>query len=225
MVERLPVKEMVPGSSPGPGAGQSCESDNIIFYWITMPEDLNQIQKFKIKNRESWFKTIVLSALSVVIIFKFVGGSFRVDLSALGFTDVLSLFLALFSIFISALFYFKATDTSNEFYNNTYKFTQEMSKILERIHSEFGEKLSNIQQAQSQAGFKKSSNETTNPELRGTSEKPEKIEEPQEPTPMSAPAPVPIPLPTSNPAPTSIPEESPEPIAENTREANANSLE
>lgn len=112
-----------------------------------MAEDFNQIEKNKIKNRESWFKMIILSAFSVVIIAKLLGSSFNIDLSELKFTDVLSLLLALFSMGIAIAFYFKATDTSNEFYDNTYKFSQSMTEILARIESGFGEKLSNIQDA------------------------------------------------------------------------------
>ncbi|WP_458400943.1 hypothetical protein [Mailhella sp.] len=62
-----------------------------------------------------------------------------VDLSTL-----LSLALALFSIFISFQFYFKTTETSNKFYDNTYKFTKDISEILVKIESGFGEKLDYI---------------------------------------------------------------------------------
>jgi ATP-dependent Lon protease len=59
-------------------------------------------------------------------------------------SQLFSLLLALFSISLAALFYFKATDTSNKFYDNTYKFTQQTSEILNKIESGFGEKLSNL---------------------------------------------------------------------------------
>ena len=144
-----------------------------------MSEDLNQTEKFKIKNRESWFKMIIFSAFSIAILVKIIESPFKIDLSNLSFTDVLSLFLALFSIGISAAFYFKASDTSNEFYNNTYKFTQEMSRLLERIDSGFGEKLNNISQSQGQIV---NSLKNNNGGIQGSSEKPKIIEEPQEPT-------------------------------------------
>ena len=38
----------------------------------------------------------------------------------------------------------KATDTSNNFYDNSYKFTKEISEILGRIEAGFGEKLKHI---------------------------------------------------------------------------------
>lgn len=142
-----------------------------------MAEDLDQIQKFKIKDRESWFKMIILSAFSVVIISKLVGGSFRVDLSELSFTDVLSLFLALFSIGISVAFYFKATDTSNEFYNNNYRFTQEMSKILAKIDSGFTEQLKNIHETQSHMADKLENwGSSDNPRTKSSLEKENPVE-------------------------------------------------
>jgi len=59
-------------------------------------------------------------------------------------STLLSLLLALFSVALSALFYFKATDTSNAFYDNTYKFTKEIAELLVKIESGFGEKLRHL---------------------------------------------------------------------------------
>lgn len=60
------------------------------------------------------------------------------------FSSFLSLLLALFSVGLAALFYFKATDTSNSFYDNTYKFSQEVANLLARIESGFGERLKHL---------------------------------------------------------------------------------
>ncbi|MCX5875693.1 MAG: hypothetical protein NT087_05235 [Deltaproteobacteria bacterium] len=60
------------------------------------------------------------------------------------FPAFLSLLLALFSVGLSALFYFKATETSNSFYDNTHKFTREVSQILGRIEAGFGERLRHL---------------------------------------------------------------------------------
>jgi archaellum component FlaC len=60
------------------------------------------------------------------------------------FTDLLSIFVSFFAIALSIAFYFKATDTSNRFYDNSYKFTKEISEILGRIEAGFGEKLKHI---------------------------------------------------------------------------------
>jgi len=57
------------------------------------------------------------------------------------FPTLLSLLLALFSVGLSALFYFKATESSNSFYDNTYKFTTDISQLLTRMDTGLGEKL------------------------------------------------------------------------------------
>jgi DNA repair exonuclease SbcCD ATPase subunit len=60
------------------------------------------------------------------------------------FYAFLSLLLALFSVGLAVLFYFKATDTSNAFYDNTYKFTKDIAELLVRIESGFGERLKHL---------------------------------------------------------------------------------
>ncbi|TOH64776.1 hypothetical protein CGI76_24340, partial [Vibrio parahaemolyticus] len=52
----------------------------------------------------------------------------------------LSIVLALFSVGLSAIFYFKATDTSNKFYDNSYKYTKDVAQLLVKIESGFGER-------------------------------------------------------------------------------------
>ena len=71
------------------------------------------------------------------------------DFSKFDFSDLLSLTLAIFSIGLSVAFYFKATDTSNKFYDNTYKFTKEISEILGRIEAGFGERLRHLDEGYS----------------------------------------------------------------------------
>lgn len=72
-----------------------------------------------------------------------------VDLTGFSFTDVLSMFLAISAIALSAAFYFKADESSQGFYNNTYHFTKDVSEILGRIESGFGEKLRHIDEGYS----------------------------------------------------------------------------
>ena len=65
------------------------------------------------------------------------------------FPTLLSLLLALFSVGLAALFYFKATDTSNTFYDNTYNFTKDIAQLLVKMESGFGEKLRNLDEGYS----------------------------------------------------------------------------
>lgn len=64
---------------------------------------------------------------------------FKMDVPTL-----LSILLALFSVGLSALFYFKATDTSNKFYDNSYKYTKDVAQLLVKIESGFGERLKKL---------------------------------------------------------------------------------
>lgn len=65
------------------------------------------------------------------------------------FPTLLSLLLALFSVALAALFYFKATETSNTFYDNTYNFTKDIAQLLVKIESGFGEKLRSLDEGYS----------------------------------------------------------------------------
>jgi hypothetical protein len=62
---------------------------------------------------------------------------------------LLSLLLAFFSVGLSALFYFKATETSNNFYDNTHKFTRDISQLLAKMESGFGERLKHLDEGYS----------------------------------------------------------------------------
>lgn len=58
--------------------------------------------------------------------------------------SILSMLLAFFSIFISIFFYFKADETSADFYDSSYKFMKDISVTLGKIEERFGEKLNSL---------------------------------------------------------------------------------
>lgn len=91
-------------------------------------------------------RDLSIVALIVVVGTRFATADFNIDLKDFSFTDLVSLFLAVSSVALSALFYFKADESSRTFYTHTYKFTKEVSEMLGRIDSGFGEKLTNIGQ-------------------------------------------------------------------------------
>ena len=97
----------------------------------------------------SWFKFIVGLMFSGLIVYKLAISNVSFDFSKFDFNSLLSLILALFAISLSVAFYFKATDTSNLFYDNTYKFTKEISEILGRIEAGFGERLRHLDEGYS----------------------------------------------------------------------------
>ncbi|NOQ23924.1 MAG: hypothetical protein GQ564_01050 [Bacteroidales bacterium] len=97
----------------------------------------------------SWFLFIAGILFSVLIAYKLAISNIIFDFSNFDFDTLLSLILALFAISLSVAFYFKANDTSNLFYDNTYKFTKEISEILGRIEAGFGERLRHLDEGYS----------------------------------------------------------------------------
>ncbi len=98
----------------------------------------------KIVNRESWLKIFLIALVAVFVVYKLAVTPMAFDFTKLDSADFLNLILAMFAIGMSAAFYFKATDTSNRFYDNSYKFTKDMSEILGRKEAGFGERLRRI---------------------------------------------------------------------------------
>jgi len=96
-----------------------------------------------------WFKFILGILFSGLIIYKLAISDLTFDFSKFDFNALLSLILAIFAISLSVVFYFKATDTSNLFYDNTYKFTRDISQILGRIEAGFGERLKHLDEGYS----------------------------------------------------------------------------
>lgn len=100
------------------------------------------------------------------------------------FPTLLSLLLALFSVGLAALFYFKATETSNTFYDNTYNFTKDIAQLLVKIESGFGERLRNLDEGYAsmrdylQSGTSRDTKvDETKQKIRGEKEEIEKVVE------------------------------------------------
>lgn len=89
-------------------------------------------------------KDLATLCLIAVVTWKLLDSEVSISIKEFTFTDLLSIFVSFFAIALSIAFYFKATDTSNRFYDNSYKFTKEISEILGRIEAGFGEKLKHI---------------------------------------------------------------------------------
>lgn len=105
----------------------------------------------KFEKAEGQLKKLTSGAirLSIIILFSVIAwriawSAFSLDLSKFDFSDMLAMILALFAISMSVAFYFKSTDSSNQFYDNIYNFTQKTSEILGRIEERFGERLKHI---------------------------------------------------------------------------------
>jgi flagellar biosynthesis GTPase FlhF len=92
-------------------------------------------------NLWEWVKAICSVAIVGVVLYKIYITPFNITVD---FPTLLSLLLALFSVALASLFYFKATETSNTFYDNTYNFTKDIAQILVKIESGFGERLKHL---------------------------------------------------------------------------------
>jgi hypothetical protein len=87
--------------------------------------------------------------LMLALTYRLAVSKITIDLSGFSFTDLLSLVLAVSAVVLSAAFYFKADESSKNFYDNTYNFTRHISETLGRIEERFGERLKNIDEGYS----------------------------------------------------------------------------
>lgn len=110
-------------------------------------DDIRDKRFFNIIYLKLWAKILLISVTLAVVLYKFI--QLPIDLINFDFSDFLSLILAIFSIGMSMLFFINANETSNKFYDNTYKFTQDTSEILGRIESGFGERLRHLDEGYS----------------------------------------------------------------------------
>jgi hypothetical protein len=100
----------------------------------------------KIRNRNSWLIIFIVLFVIGVFLWKLADGSIKFEFTDFVFSDLLAILLAFFAISLAVAFYFKATDTSNKFYDNTYNFTKDISEKLGRIEERFSEKLGHIEE-------------------------------------------------------------------------------
>lgn len=98
---------------------------------------------------------VTLIAAGIVILFAVViakrlatADLSKLNLTGFDFSQLLALLLALFATALSAQFYFKAAETSNSFYNNTYNFMKDVSEVLGRMEERFGKQLEGLEKAQ-----------------------------------------------------------------------------
>lgn len=98
----------------------------------------------KVNSTLSLLIKISLVIIITVLSWRIAWSNLQLDLSQYTFSDLLALILALFAMAMSIIFYFKSTDSSNQFYNNVYTFTQKTSELLGRIEERFGERLKHL---------------------------------------------------------------------------------
>jgi len=125
-----------------------------------------------------------VKAISTIVVVGVI--SYKIYLTPISLTvdfpTLLSLLLALFSVGLAALFYFKATETSNTFYDNTYNFTKDIAQLLIKIESGFGEKLRNLDEGYAamrsqlqSAPYQNGDTEETKQKIKGEKQEIEKV--------------------------------------------------
>ena len=88
--------------------------------------------------------TTAVVAFIAILTARLISGNVRISFATFAFNDLLTLILAVFSIGLSVSFFHQANNVSNVFYDNIYKFTQDVSVILGRIEAGFGERLRHL---------------------------------------------------------------------------------
>lgn len=125
-----------------------------------------------------------VKAISTIVVVGVI--SYKIYLTPISLTvdfpTLLSLLLALFSVGLAALFYFKATEISNTFYDNTYNFTKDIAQLLIKIESGFGEKLRNLDEGYAamrsqlqSAPYQNGDTEETKQKIKGEKQEIEKV--------------------------------------------------
>lgn len=92
--------------------------------------------ELKIKNRFSWLIIGSVSIFVVGIMYAFIFGNIEID-----FITIVTLAIAFFSIYLSALFYFKATEQSNNFYDRSFNHTRQIQVLLSQMEGKFNKSL------------------------------------------------------------------------------------
>jgi ABC-type multidrug transport system fused ATPase/permease subunit len=94
------------------------------------------------RNRNSIFSIVIISVLVAFVIFIVIYFILTQRISVnIDFPYLLSLVVSMFALGLSIVFYFKASETSNKFYDNTYKYTHDISEKIGRMDERFGERL------------------------------------------------------------------------------------
>jgi hypothetical protein len=95
---------------------------------------------------------ITLAIISIIITVFVCIIIYKTNISVEG---IISFLLAFFSIFISVLFYIKASDTSTSFYERSYDIMKDVSVSLGKIEERFGERLNSMNDTLSLLSFEK----------------------------------------------------------------------
>ncbi len=118
------------------------EKDRETNDYIEILNKLLELEKEKKKTNPIKITICIVGGIGCVMFIAIL--CYSILKSEFSLDSILSTFLAFFSIFISIFFYFKADETSTNFYNSSYEFMKDISVTLGKIEERFGEKLNSL---------------------------------------------------------------------------------
>lgn len=118
------------------------EKDSETNDYIEILNKLLELEKQKKKTNPLKITICIVGGIGCVMFIAIL--CYSILKSEFSLDSILSTLLAFFSIFISIFFYFKADETSTNFYNSSYEFMKDISVTLGKIEERFGEKLNNL---------------------------------------------------------------------------------
>lgn len=107
-------------------------------------ENTNRSIEDKIKNRSNILKWIMIFMVLIGFGTLILLNKIKIDLTSIEFSDVLTLVISLWAIYISMQFYFSSQRSSISFYDNVYNFIQDISKNLANLDGSVNEKLNGL---------------------------------------------------------------------------------
>lgn len=109
---------------------------------------------------------LILLSVTGAILYKFLNTEtiLNIDMNV-----IITIIIAFFAILLSMFFYFKANETSNQFYLKSYDIMKELSVLVGRFDARFGEMITNLDNKVSYALEDKNSF-ITNEEIRAKNE-------------------------------------------------------
>lgn len=110
--------------------------------YIEVLNKLLELEREKKKSNPLRITICIVGGIGSILFLVILG--YCIIKSEFSLDSILSTLLAFFSIFISIFFYFKADETSTNFYNSSYEFMKDISVTLGKIEERFGEKLNSL---------------------------------------------------------------------------------
>lgn len=110
--------------------------------YVEILNKMLELEKEKKKSNPIKITICIVGGLGSVMFIALL--CYLISKSSFALESILSTLLAFFSIFISIFFYFKADETSTNFYKSSYDFMKDISVTLGKIEERFGEKLNSL---------------------------------------------------------------------------------